>query len=168
MDRSGNDIHKNTPLPSSFWIRFREEVCVISSHGDPAMLTVIQWFQLRAFCSGEEDLAFAPYECVIPFRDITTNGIRVHAQYPLGPEEHQKRVLVQLFVRSRRPARYAHYLQPALQVGREARHATEADFFDPPVAERLAGQIEAVWDARSRINVSVRRFGQGFIANHVA
>lgn len=69
----------------------------------------------------------------------------------------EDRVTVSLTIQSRRPPRYTQYLNPVLKIGREAiydRHATEADFFQPPELERSAGairvKVERDYDLRVR------------------
>ncbi|KAI0090965.1 RdRP-domain-containing protein [Irpex rosettiformis] len=134
VDKAGVNVHTRENMPSSFWIRFREE-----------------WFQIRAFCSGDEDLTYAPYECRIPFRDVIPGGIVLRAKYRKGDD----RVSVELMIKARRPPRYTHYLPTVLGGPIYDRHATEADFFDPPMDESDAGVVHAVEDDRLAINLGL-------------
>ncbi|KAI0695361.1 RdRP-domain-containing protein [Cytidiella melzeri] len=137
VDREGTNIQTNEPLASSFWIRFREE-----------------WFQIRAICSGCYSLTYNPYECRIRFRDVIPGGIKLRARYRRDCD----RVTAELSITSRRPARYTHYLDRVLSIGKDAifdRHGTEADFLEQPTAELEAGVIHTVEDPERAINLGL-------------
>ncbi len=115
-------------------------------------LTVLQCFQIRAFCRGETSLSYRPYECRIPFRDVVPGGVQLRARY------NGNRVTVHLSIQSRRPPRYSRYLNKVLRPGIlsiDKRHATEADYLDNAEDEKNAGKIYAVGDPRLLVSVRV-------------
>ncbi|KAI0337237.1 RdRP-domain-containing protein [Trametopsis cervina] len=135
VQREGVDMHSKT-LPSSFWVRFKEEC-----------------FQIRAFCEGNTATAYNPYKCQIPFSNVVRGGIKLRARYRTGDDQ----VTAELTIQSRCPPRYTLPLMKVLKIGKEAiydRDATEADFYDEysRAAEAYAGVIQSVDDDRSRVN----------------
>lgn len=153
IEKSGISIHTEDSIPSSFWIRFREQVRFICISSVQRFTGNSQWFQMRAFCSGYDgNLSFTPYECRIPFRDVVSGGIQLRSSYD------GDRVTATLTIMSRRPPKYNHYLRKVLRIGKEAvydRHATAADFRIPPTNEVSAGWIYAVGDALLEVDVSL-------------
>lgn len=125
VDKEGVSPFQKKPLPSSFWIRFREEVRIVTVFDFFLRLTKLQWFQIRAFCSHANLKGLRPYECRIPFRDIGPGGVQLRAQYPYRGD--QGRVLATLTIQPRRVPFYSHHLDEVLMMGREPifeRHAT--------------------------------------------
>ncbi|KAI0342571.1 RdRP-domain-containing protein [Trametopsis cervina] len=136
VERQGINVHTRKPIPSSFWVRFKEE-----------------WFQIRAFCEGNTATAYNPYECRIPFSNVVRGGIKLRARYRTGDD----RVTVELTIQSRRPPQYTLRLMKVLKIGKEAiydRDATEADFYNERsrTAEAYAGVIQSVDDSRLNVN----------------
>lgn len=157
VEPKGINPHTEKDLPSSFWIRFKEEVCLADTDTDAVHLILTscagynQWFQIRVFCTGFTDLTYAPYECRIPFRDVIPGGIKLRAEY----RKDCDRVTAVVSIKARRPPRYTHYLTSVITTGGVFfdRHATEADFRRPLVSELYAGVIHAIEDPKLAINV---------------
>lgn len=113
---------------------------------------------MRAFCSGHEGLAFSPYECCIPFRDVVPGGIKLRTEYR---KDCKVPVTVQLSIKTRRSPRYSRRLQCVINPGLQPiydRYATEADFFGQKTAELDAGIIQGIEDHRLVVNVRTAHY----------